>query len=95
MQKQITLRTKQRVLADIQRQLLRLLHIALGDPEEPRVTRETEYLSEAVTRVIDSQVSLQSLKQMKEKLRSLSQDVAMAVKAMNILYSRFAKAAMR
>ena len=50
--------SKEECQAELQQLLIQLLHVALGEPEEPRPPAEMEYLAEAVARALGSSSDL-------------------------------------
>ena len=59
-------------LTEIERLLVHLLHVGLGEPDEPRLREEEAYLAAAVTRATCSKASLQSLQDTIGELKCLS-----------------------
>ena|ERR1022692_1458323 len=66
--------TREEVLIEIQKLLVLLFHVGLGEPDEPRPPEEMEHLAEGVTRAIGSCTSLRSLQETLEMLKCLAQE---------------------
>jgi len=60
--------------AELQKLLLQLLHVGLGDPDEPRPPREMEYLAEGVARAIGSSADPATARNVLAALRCLAQE---------------------